>query len=116
MAKQQKEKNITKDMLVGMEVINAEGHLVGTVKDVAFTIGKQGISLYVETKKGEGKNIPWEDVQASGDYILLKTQPIAAQPPSQAPPEQHLCPTCKGQLSYIKQYERWYCYKCQKYA
>jgi len=103
-------------MLVGMQVIDAEGHLVGTVKDVAFTIGRQDIALYVETKEGEGKSIPWQDVQATGDYILLKPQLVAAQPPSQAPSEQHLCPTCKGPLSYIQQYQRWYCYKCQKYA
>jgi tetratricopeptide (TPR) repeat protein len=29
---------------------------------------------------------------------------------------QPLCPTCRGPLSYIQQYQRWYCYKCQKYA
>jgi len=116
MVNQEKERTVTKDMLVGMGVIDAEGHLIGTVKDVAFTIGRQGISLYVETKKGESKNISWEDVQAAGDYILLKPQPIAAQPPSQAPSEQRVCPTCKGPLSFIQQYQRWYCYKCQKYA
>jgi hypothetical protein len=26
------------------------------------------------------------------------------------------CPTCGGQLTFIQQYQRWYCYKDQKYA
>jgi sporulation protein YlmC with PRC-barrel domain len=49
MAKQ--EKAVTKDMLVGMRVVDAEGRAVGTVKDVAFVVGKIGLSLYVAGKK-----------------------------------------------------------------
>lgn len=25
------------------------------------------------------------------------------------------CPSCNGQLSYVKEYNRWYCYNCQSY-
>jgi sporulation protein YlmC with PRC-barrel domain len=105
------EKAVTKDMLVGMQVIDAEGHMIGTVKDVAFMVGKMGISLYVEGKKGEGRNITWEEVQAVGDFIVLK--PEQPQEPPQTP---QVCPTCKGRLTYVPQYQRWYCYKCKKYA
>jgi len=49
----EQEKAVTKDKLTGMQVIDAQGHLLGTVKDVTFTVGKMGISLYVENKKGE---------------------------------------------------------------
>lgn len=104
------EKGVTKDTLIGMQVIDAEGHLVGTVKDVSFIVGKAGVSLYVESKKGEGRNIPWEQVQAVGDFVLLK--PGQPQTPQAAP----ACPTCNGPLTYIPQYQRWYCYKCKKYA
>lgn len=69
-----KEKTITKDRLVGMQVIDAEGNLVGTVRDVGFTIGKQGISIYVETSKGETKTVPWDDIQGAGDFVVLKGQ------------------------------------------
>jgi sporulation protein YlmC with PRC-barrel domain len=108
MAKQ--EKGITKDMLVGMQVIDAEGNMVGTVKDISFIVGKTGVSLYVENKKGESRNISWEQVQAVGDFILLKPEQIQMQ---QAQPT---CPTCKGALTYIPQYQRWYCYTCKKYV
>ena len=53
MAKSQKEKSVTKDRLVGMTVIDSEGNIVGTVKDVGFTVGKAGISLSVEDKDGD---------------------------------------------------------------
>ena len=117
MARQEKEKAMTKDRLIGMEVINSDGKIAGTVKDIAFTVGKMGMTLIVETKKGESKEVPWEEIQAAGDYVLLKpsvaeqvsgAQPMGAQPaaqPQQA--QQPVCPTCKGPLSYIQQYQRW---------
>jgi sporulation protein YlmC with PRC-barrel domain len=106
MAKQ--ERGVTKDMLIEMQVIDADGYIVGTVKDVSFIVGKTGISLHVESKKGESRNISWEQVQAVGDFVLLK--------PEQAQQTQQTCPTCKGPLTYIPQYQRWYCYTCKKYA
>lgn len=27
-----------------------------------------------------------------------------------------VCPICKGQLSFIKKYNRWYCFACEKYV
>jgi sporulation protein YlmC with PRC-barrel domain len=110
MSKQEKEKSVTKDTLIGMQVIDAEGHLIGTVKDVSFIVGKTGVSLYVESKKGEGRDIAWEQVQAIGDFVLLKPE----QPQEPQPPQ--VCPTCKGPLTFVPQYQRWYCYKCKKYA
>jgi sporulation protein YlmC with PRC-barrel domain len=116
MAKQ--EKALTRDMLVGMQVIDAEGKLLGKVEDVAFAVGKMGISLQVENEKGENRSIFWEEVQAAGDFIVLK--PVtqgAIQPQQQIKPEQTqpICPTCNRPASFIKEYQRWYCYNCKKY-
>ncbi len=112
------EKPLTRDALVSMQVIDAKGHMVGKVKDVTFSVGKMGISLTVESETGEVKNVPWEDVQAASDFIILKQQqPIqmAAQP-SQQQPSQPLCPTCGRPLTWIPQYQRWYCYNDKKYV
>lgn len=115
MAKPPKEKSITKDKLIGMKVIDGEGNIVGTVKDVAFVIGKTGVSLSIENKSGEPQQINWEQIQAAGDVVILK--PAESQPSTTKETEElHVCPTCKGPLSYIQQYQRWYCYRCQKYA
>jgi sporulation protein YlmC with PRC-barrel domain len=126
------DKPLTRDALVSMQVIDAKGKLVGKVKDVAFAIGKNGISLSVENEDGEIQNVAWEEVQAASDFIILKptaqstyqqstyqAQPIQqqAQPvQQQTAPTQPLCPTCGKPLTWIPQYQRWYCYNDKKYA
>ena len=56
MARQEREKKaVTKDRLIGMQVVDSEGNVSGTVQDIAFTVGKAGMTLIVETRKGETK-------------------------------------------------------------
>jgi len=112
-----------------MQVIDAKGRLVGKVKDLAFSVGKMGIALTVESEDGQIQNIAWEDVQAAADFILLKPQMVqqnayqqpvqtAAQPVQQTQQQttQPLCPTCSRPLTWIPQYQRWYCYNDKKYV
>lgn len=117
MAKQSKEKSITKDKLIGMKVIDSKGSIVGTVTDIGFTVGKAGTSLIIEDKDGETREVSWEsEVQGAGDFVLLKPQagtPVAVVPQQQGA---SVCPTCGGPLTYIQQYQKWYCYKDQKYV
>ena len=121
-SKEKEKKAMTKDRLIGMQVIDSDGYNAGTVQDIAFTVGKLGMTLIVESKKGETREIPWEEIQAAGDFVILK--PFATQSQTLGPQvavqsqqaQQPICPTCKGPLSYIQQYQRWYCYKCQKYV
>jgi len=41
----------------------------------------------------------------------------APPPPPPAPkPEEKLCPKCGKPLTYIKEYDRWYCYNCKQYV
>jgi len=127
MAKPEK-KALTKDRLIGMQVIDSDGNNVGTVTDIAFTIGKVGQTIIVQTKKGDSKEVNWDEIQAAGDFILLKPsasqpqtsafQPSMQQPATQQPQQAQTptCPTCGGPLTYIPQYQRWYCYKDKKYV
>ena len=117
------EKAMTKDRLIGMQVIDSDGNTAGTIKDIAFTVGKVGMTLIVETKKGQSMEVPWEEIQAAGDYVLLKpsaTQSQGLGPQPAAQPQQQsqtpTCPTCGQPLTYIQQYQRWYCYKDKKYV
>ena len=116
------DKPLTREALVSMQVIDAKGRLMGKVKDVAFAVGKIGIALTVENEAREIQNIAWEEVQAASDFIVLKPvaqsayqQPQAAQP-AQQQQSQPLCQTCGKPLTWIPQYQRWYCYNDQKYA
>jgi sporulation protein YlmC with PRC-barrel domain len=127
------DKPLTRDALVSMEVIDAKGKLVGKVKDVAFAIGKNGISITVECEDGQIQNVAWDEVQAASDYIILKpvaqaayqqsyqpthqvAQPVQAAQPVQQAQSQPLCQTCGKPLTWIPQYQRWYCYNDKKYA
>jgi sporulation protein YlmC with PRC-barrel domain len=144
LSKTQKEVTASKGKLIGKTVIDQEGNLVGTVKDVGFTDGKSGISIVVEDKDGESQDIAMDSIQGAADFVVLKSmqqstssvtqptqqvqpvqfvQPVqaaqpaqVAQPFQQAQPSQPLCPICRGPLTWIPQYKRWYCYKDQKYA
>ena len=155
MSRSLKDKSVTKDKLIGMKVISAEGKLLGTVKDVGFTVGKASISLSVEDIDGEVQEISWDSIQGAVDFVVLKAsqaaaeyssvpqtlhqaqpmqqvqhaqpvqQPQYAQPVQTAQPmpvaqpvqqSQPQCPNCRGPLTYIPQYKRWYCYSCKKYA
>ena len=120
MSKSEK-KAMTKDRLIDMQVIDGEGNIVGKVLDIAFVVGKVGMKLIVETKKGENTELPWDDIQAAGDFVLLKpssgaTPSVASQPSGSQPSQQQICPTCGEPLTWIPQYQRWYCYKDGKYV
>jgi len=102
-----------------MTVIDADGNIVGKVKDVGFTIGKAGVSLNVEDKAGEIRDIAWENIQGAGDFVILKPAAqaaTAAQPAQPAQAAQPTCPTCGRPLTWIQEYQRWYCYNDKKYV
>jgi sporulation protein YlmC with PRC-barrel domain len=110
----EKPEALTKDRLVGMKVIDGAGYHIGEVKDVAFTVGTTPVSMVMilKKKKGGDEDISWEEVQAAGDFVVLK--PKSAAPGATATAA--TCSTCGGPLTYIQQYQRWYCTRCQKYV
>lgn len=38
------------------------------------------------------------------------------EPEKTSQEEKNACPYCEGELTYVPKYDRWYCYKCRKYA
>ncbi len=50
------DKPLTRDALVSMQVIDAKGRLIGKVKDLAFSVGKNGIALTVENDRWRNPN------------------------------------------------------------
>lgn len=57
-----------------------------------------------EPKKEEKKEEPKKEEK--------KEEKLEAPPP---PPPKTTCPTCGKEATYVDQYQRWYCYNCQKY-
>lgn len=117
-------KDVTKASLIDKQIIDSCGNTVGKVIDVTFTAGQTGLSLNVETKKGEPTEISCDSIQAVGDFIVLKppggsiqSTVVQAEPAQQTPTvPSRICPNCGAPLTYIPQYQRWYCYKEGKYV
>lgn len=130
--------------LVGKQVYNPDGTLIGSIQEVVLPVGEGEISLQLLTKPGNVQIVAWTNVGAVGDIVLLKktvelkgTTQEASQPASNLGVEPtkttetrggliaglglgktaaHKCPTCGNNLRWIKQYQRWYCDKESKYA
>jgi len=114
--------HLTKEKLIGMQVVDGEARLIGEVKDVSFSIAEGKMFMVIQTKDGRIQESPWDEIQAANDFVLLKPKSkVAAVTPTvtaapAAPTAQNLCPTCGRPLTYIEQYRRWYCYSEQKYV
>lgn len=53
----------------------------------------------------------------SGPVLMTAASaPAVVEVPKPTPHAEHPCPTCGRELSFIAQYNRWYCYFCQRYA
>src|SRR4030067_1127692 len=80
MSRSEKEKKaMTKDRLIGMQVIDSEGYDGGAEKDTASPEEKVGMPLIEETKKGDSREAPWDDTQAAGDFVILRASPVQPQ-------------------------------------
>jgi hypothetical protein len=68
---------------------------------------------------GWSKNEDWvnaiNSAIAAARSAQVASQTVISPPPPPPPPTQP-CPTCGAPLSYIQQYQRWYCYTEQKYV
>lgn len=126
--------SVRKSELVGKSVYDQEAKHVGRVIDIAIRLGEKEVFLLVGTPSGATIEVPWDKVAAAKDIVLLKEKvelpaevilpaaTVAAQPP--APrlslpflrrKEERICPHCGKPATWITQYQRWYCYNCQKY-
>lgn len=104
----------TKQDLLGRKVYDDQARCLGTVKDVAFTVGQDALSLIITKEKQTDQMLTWKSVQAVGEIIILKPPEVKPEPPPQ--PQAPVCPSCGQPLTWVPKYTRWYCTKEQKYA
>lgn len=62
---------MTREKIIGLQVVDTRGIIVGTIKDFSFSVGKNEISLVVSSSSGSEIIVPWKDVQGAGDVVLL---------------------------------------------
>jgi len=150
-------KGISRSKLLGMNVYNPDGSFVGTIKDVSLAIETGEMGLLISTKYQTEVEIPWSNVSAAEDVMILKKAVSIERPPTPAPTvfpvvptapvtptvpvmptapvapqerrgvvpilkgivpkrEKRMCPTCGKRVTFVKDYNRWYCYNCGKYV
>jgi hypothetical protein len=66
------------------------------------------------TEGAEGTELPKEEAQTELGTGMGEADVFGEKKPQQAA-QQNLCPYCNGALTYIPQYQRYYCYNCKKY-
>jgi sporulation protein YlmC with PRC-barrel domain len=100
---------IKRGEVVGKQVVEKRGYVIGTVKDLSFSITPEGVELAISVDSaGRELNIPWAEIQAIGDVVLLKSQyekptpaPALATTPPVPPPTpigaglEKICPYCE---------------------
>ncbi len=84
-------------------------------------IGVYGVSEQDFAPKAVVGGIPrrqgWRAIEDLGGRLRsMSTGMPQAQVPAPAQPVQYPCPKCGQSLSFIQQYQKWYCYNCQKYS
>jgi len=69
-------KSIPRSKIEGREVYNPDGNLVGTVQELGVMPGSGAVNLIIKTKYGGVIEIPWLDVSAAGDILILSKSAI----------------------------------------
>lgn len=121
-----KKKFLSRDNIVGKQVINGNGIILGIVKDIAFDLPGGKISITVTDEKKKDTEITSDDISAVGDVVLMKrlekaevvevpqkpspavTQAAKTPPPFKAPASPGLCPNC----AYQNEVKSHFCIKC----
>jgi CheY-like chemotaxis protein len=95
-----------------------EGILVNRVREILISMGRwskveEAGALYPD----RSTPLPQDFVIPAESGTALKSDPnqVVSEPrPPQTGPLRN-CRLCRGSLSYISQYDAWYCYGCRKY-
>lgn len=112
-------KFLSREKMVGKQVIDSEGTIVGNLKDISINLEDKEIALLVVARTGAEVNIPSEDVLRVGDVILLSKEvklpppPKGAPPaPSAAPPALPTAPNKCPKCGYLNALDSKFCIKC----
>ncbi len=120
-----------------LKVYNPDGSYVGQIVDVSFEIGGNRVGLLVKVDANNTVEIGMDKVKGARDIVILADQIDVARAKVQTPqvaleskgtqpraePKELMkdaqgkvvCPTCGKRASWIKEYNRWYCYNDKKY-
>ncbi|MFQ6075302.1 MAG: PRC-barrel domain-containing protein [Candidatus Bathyarchaeia archaeon] len=77
---------LTRDKIIGKQVIDSEAMIVGSVKDLSIDFEAKEIAILITSKTGAEVTVLMGDISNAGDVILLN-KTVELPPPPEAPPE-----------------------------
>jgi hypothetical protein len=102
---------------MGAAYLSVSNNTAGLKPAYAFIFGSgwSNDEMWVNAINSAKANLGGAPVfaQPQSQPQMQQQQPLPPPPPDFAPPP---CPICRGPLTYIEQYQRWYCYRDQKYV
>jgi sporulation protein YlmC with PRC-barrel domain len=88
-------KFVSRENIVGKQVIDQKASIIGKVKDVAFSIGGEKIEVTLIVDTGEEQlTVEWSSIKAVGDVVLLNKE-LEVKPKPKL--EYIACPKCGHQ-------------------
>jgi len=97
------QKPIPVQHIVGLQVIDTKGSMIGNVKDISVDFESKSISFRITAKNSTELDFSWDDVQSVEDVVLLKKEVDLPSPPADHtsstpnPPTVQpliICPSC----------------------
>ena len=76
----------SRSTLVGKQVYNPNGTLVGTVQDVVLPVGAGEISLQLISRYRKAEVVTWSNIGAAADILILKKPLELKAPPIEDKP------------------------------
>jgi sporulation protein YlmC with PRC-barrel domain len=121
-------KYLTRDKIIGKQVIDSKATIMGTVKDLSFDLVAKDFSLIIEAETDKEITVDSKNVKVVGDVILLavasetfETPATSATPatpegsPSTSPPAKTSPPRTPGLCSecgFQNESSSKFCIKC----
>jgi sporulation protein YlmC with PRC-barrel domain len=75
-------KRIPFQQIIGLQVIDTRGSMIGNVKDISVDFEGKSISFRITAKNSTELDFSWDDVQSVEDVVLLKKEVDLPAPPA----------------------------------
>jgi sporulation protein YlmC with PRC-barrel domain len=86
-------KQLSKKKVIGKQVIDKNGMIIGNVNDISFDLDSKEIEIIVISKKGTTINFSSEEIESAGDVLLLNKEVDLQTLPTPSPPPETPSPS-----------------------
>ena len=105
-------KFLSRERMIGKQVIDSKGTIVGNVKDISVNLESKEIALLIAARTGAEVDVPSDDVLQVGDVILLSKEIELPPLPEGAPPVLPTAPNKCAKCGHLNAPDSRFCIKC----